>query len=134
MLPMMLLMALPLLGIVLFFVLPPGLAIPLYVLGLILSGITHWAMMRSMRAPVQTGRQGMIGSRGRVLSWQQAGGVVSCHGEVWRARCVTDAPLVPGVEVEVLQLQQGEDMVLLVAPVTNGPSGRGEERARPGER
>jgi membrane-bound ClpP family serine protease len=101
MLPMMLLMAFPLLGLVLLFVLPPGLAIPLYLLGLILSGVTHWAMMRSMRIPLRTGPEGMIGARGRVLSWQQAGGFVSCQGEAWRARCLTDAPLIPGTEVEV---------------------------------
>lgn len=133
MLPMMILMAFPILGIVLFFVLPLGIAIPLYALGVALSALTNWLMMRAMRMPVQTGRQGMIGARGRVAWWDGPTGYVRCHGEVWRARSSDGRPLSTGAEVEVVDVEPGEDMLLLVRvviPAADDAEGRSANHRR----
>ncbi|MFJ0947595.1 nodulation protein NfeD, partial [Bordetella bronchiseptica] len=42
--------------------------------------------LRSRRAPQVSGAQGLVGRRGRVLSWEHDQGYVAADGERWRAR------------------------------------------------
>lgn len=125
MLPMLLIMAFPILGLLLFLVLPPGMAVPLYVVGLVLSGITHRLMIKAQRLPVQTGPEGMIGAIATVLSWHDATGHVRCHGELWTARTRDHHELNPGTEVQVLGVERDEDMVLIVGSPQHGTSAPG---------
>lgn len=41
--------------------------------------------IKSLRSPVQTGEQAMIGARGRVLDWKDGAGHVYVHSERWNA-------------------------------------------------
>ncbi|HWX48975.1 MAG TPA: nodulation protein NfeD [Roseomonas sp.] len=65
----------------------------------LLLGATMWSVWRSRRRPVRTGGQGMIGARGRVLSWSGGAGTVLVHGERWAA---SGEGLRPGQTVRVL--------------------------------
>ncbi len=77
----------------------------------ILLGIGKLAL-RSLRRPVVSGREGLIGAHGTVT---QAGADghwwISVHGETWRAR--SPAPLSPGARVQVEHI---DGLVLEVSP------------------
>jgi membrane-bound ClpP family serine protease len=90
---MMLVMSSPLLGLVLFFVLPLWTAMPIYVVLLAISGSCHWLMMRSMRLPAQMGREAMIGAVAVVLNWKGDAGQIRWNGEIWRAESLAGTPL-----------------------------------------
>jgi membrane-bound serine protease (ClpP class) len=59
-------------------------------------------LARSHRGPVITGQEQMLGSRARVLDWQDGIGRVRAHGEIWRARGPAD--LAAGQEVRVIAI------------------------------
>jgi membrane-bound serine protease (ClpP class) len=59
-------------------------------------------LARSHRGPVITGQEEMLGSRARVLDWQDGMGRVRAHGEIWRAR--GPAGLAAGQEVRVIAI------------------------------
>jgi membrane-bound serine protease (ClpP class) len=71
---------------------------------------------RARRRPVVSGRERMIGSAGKVLSWSDSAGTVGVEGEVWAARATT--PLFPNDPVRVVGI---EGLTLVVAP---GPGAR----------
>jgi membrane-bound serine protease (ClpP class) len=54
---------------------------------------------RSRKWPVAAGGAGMVGARGRVISWADGEGTVLVHGERWSA--AAPMPLRPGQEVQV---------------------------------
>lgn len=98
---MMLVMSFPVLGLVLFYVLPLGTALPLYLLMLGISLPLHCLMMHAMRLPKRTGGEGMIGSAAGVLDWEQASGRVICRGEIWNAKTTEETSLVRGDKVVI---------------------------------
>jgi membrane protein implicated in regulation of membrane protease activity len=104
MLGMMIVMAFPLLGIALFFLLPWQTALPLYLGGLVLSLLLHRAMARSMKLPIRMGRGSLVGQEAEVLSWDHAEGRVRCRGESWHARARDPQGFDPGQRVEVVEL------------------------------
>jgi membrane-bound serine protease (ClpP class) len=59
-------------------------------------------LARSHRGAVITGQEEMLGSRARVLDWQDGAGRVRAHGEIWRAR--GPAGLSAGQEVRVIAI------------------------------
>ena len=67
--------------------------------------------LRAQSRPVVTGREQMIGSRGKVLNWSEYSGRVFLQGENWQA--VSDAPLAVGQFVIVRDLR---GLTLVVAP------------------
>ncbi|HEY7688057.1 MAG TPA: nodulation protein NfeD [Dongiaceae bacterium] len=67
--------------------------------------------LRSRRRPVVSGREEMIGSAGRVVTWADGRGRVSVHGEQWLAESAT--PLAPGEAVRVVALR---DLTVTVEP------------------
>lgn len=83
---MMLVMTFPVLGLALFLFLPLWTALPLYLAVLVLSVSCHWLMMRSMKFPVQVGREPMIGSTAAVLNWEGSSGQINWNGEIWHAK------------------------------------------------
>jgi membrane protein implicated in regulation of membrane protease activity len=113
---MMLIMALPLLGIALFFVLPWRTALPVYLIGLAISLIYHRAMMRSQKLRVRTGIKTMIGRPVTVISWQSDHGTVRCGDEIWSARALDDSSFVPGSKGVIVDL---EGLELVIRP--SGP-------------
>jgi membrane-bound serine protease (ClpP class) len=69
------------------------------------------AAMRSRRRRVVSGREEMIGSSGRVVSWAGDRGRVAAHGEQWHAESA--APLSPGQTVRIVALK---DLTVTVEP------------------
>jgi len=67
--------------------------------------------VRAMRRPPTTGREGMVGLVGVVKTPVAPQGKLLVHGELWEA--VSDQPLQPGDEAEVLRL---EGLTLHVRP------------------
>ncbi len=59
--------------------------------------------LASRRRPVVTGREELLGARGRVVSVEQGEAWVRVHGELWRAR--SDGPLAVGQDVEVTAVE-----------------------------
>lgn len=71
---------------------------------------------RARRRPVVSGRERMIGSAGKVVSWEAGKGTVRVQGEVWAARSAT--PLFPGDPVRIVELER---LTVIVEP---GPGAR----------
>jgi len=126
---MMLIMALPLLGIALFFFLPWRTALPIYLAGVVLSAFYHRAMMKAQRRRVTTGREGMVGTTARVVSWSGTRGIVHCNGETWQARGEGGAALIPGTEATIVGV---EHLELVVRPAAVAEdAGLDEDRPAP---
>jgi membrane-bound serine protease (ClpP class) len=70
---------------------------------------------RARRRPVATGRERMIGSPGKVISWEEGKGTVRVLGETWRAR--STAPLAPEDPVRIVGV---EGLTVVVEPRTKG--------------
>lgn len=100
----MILMVFPLVGLLLFFVLPWPVALLWYLVGLLVSAVLHWVMMRTMRMPVRTGRRGMIGQQASVVSWRGDRGRVRCHDEIWWAVTSGAGELNAGERVRVVDV------------------------------
>lgn len=67
------LLLLPLIGIVVFFIFPLGIAIPVYLFILIISGLMYWVIYRAMKKQPNFGREGLIGTEARVISKLEPG-------------------------------------------------------------
>lgn len=52
-----------------------------------------------------TGKEGMVGETGKVLTWSDQEGKVFVHGEIWRA--VAEDSLLRGDRIEVLEVKNG---------------------------
>jgi membrane protein implicated in regulation of membrane protease activity len=129
MLLMMLLMAFPLIGVFLFFVLPWKAALPAYLVGVAISVFYHRIMVKSRMIRVKTGRRGMIGRTATVVDWHQGEGTVRCHGEFWKARMESGRSASPGSEVFVVDLV--EHLVLILRPLESAPPTRHRIRFGP---
>lgn len=95
----------------------PGFGISWAVIGSVAATSAAFFMLviamavKARRRPVVAGREGMIGSRGRVIDWAGRAGHVRVRGEVWSAS--SSAPLQPGQEIRVAAL---DGLTLNVAP------------------
>ena len=83
---MLLLMLLPIIAIPVFWLLPLGLAIPIYVFALLLSGAMFWLMRR----PAVTGEGSLIGKDADVVSQSSQGissrYIVRAEDRLWTAQ------------------------------------------------
>jgi membrane-bound ClpP family serine protease len=79
----------------------------------LLLGIALSRVVRVARSPAAVGVHGMVGTDGVV----GRDGMVQLNGELWRARTIDDAPLVPGERVRVVQVE--EDLRLVVGSVAS---------------
>ena len=70
--------------------------------GIVVIG-TGWMARKSMRQPVVTGTQGMIGARAEAIDSFSEKGTVQYGGEIWRAR--TQAPVRAGQPVRILKVE-----------------------------
>jgi len=78
--------------------------------GLVVIG-TGLLARKSMKQPVVTGAQGMIGARAQAIDSFSVNGTVQYGGEIWKAR--TQAPVSAGQSVRILKV---EGLVLWVEP------------------
>ncbi len=76
--------------------------------------------VRTMKRPATTGREGLVGSVGTVLSNLEPRGQIDVHGEIWGAQATegTDPALTTGEEVEVVAM----DGLLLEVKRSGGTS------------
>ncbi len=75
----------PALGIVVFWIWPLSIALPVYLVILITSGFIYYALMQAMRRPVATGKEGLLGKPVEILDISGHDGHVRVHGEIWQA-------------------------------------------------
>lgn len=98
-----LIVMLPLLGVLMFWLLPFGVAIPAYIAVLAVSGLMYWGLVVLMRRQARFGREGMIGASAVVVSklGPRSGAkyVVRVRGELWNADSSDD--LKPGQQVTI---------------------------------
>jgi membrane protein implicated in regulation of membrane protease activity len=103
---MLLLMALPIAAIPIFWFLPAAAAVPVYIFVVLLSGAMFWLMWRTMKQPAVTGTESLVGRDVEVVSRSGSGRgtryMVHVEGELWTARS-RDA------------LQPGETVVIVAA-------------------
>lgn len=74
-----------------------------------------WFVTRSQRRQIVSGREGMVGERGRAITRVHDAGQVFVHGEYWDA--YAEEPLAQGAEIEVVGV--GERMRLQVRAVVS---------------
>lgn len=107
-----LLLFLPLLALILFYLLPWQVALPFYALILVGSIIGYWKALQAQRQPPVMGRRAMIGDRAVVVKAEKGELEVEYKGEIWNA--VSPQPLQPGQEVII---EKVEGLILQVAPL-----------------
>jgi len=75
----------PVTGVGLFWILPMSIALPLYLVILVLSGVVYYALMQAMNEPVRTGRPGLRAQPVRVVKKSGRYWIVETRGELWQA-------------------------------------------------
>jgi membrane protein implicated in regulation of membrane protease activity len=104
MIVMFVLMALPLIALPVFWLLPLGQAILVYLLSLLLSGWMFWLMRRNKKYRVVTGKEGLIGQEAEVVSKSTTRGkaeyTIRVEGELWMARSYNGVQ--PGEKVIII--------------------------------
>jgi membrane protein implicated in regulation of membrane protease activity len=92
----------PVIGLVVFWIWPFGPAMLIYLIILTVSGLLYAKIIKSMRRPVITGREGLRGEAADVLDITGHAGHVRIHGEIWRA--VSEDDLRPGDHARVVDI------------------------------
>jgi len=81
----------PLLGLPVFWLTPLNLALPIYIVLVLISGLLYWLIWRSMKVPLKTGPDSLIGTEAEVVSKVSLGHLaqylVRTRGELWSACC-----------------------------------------------
>jgi membrane protein implicated in regulation of membrane protease activity len=107
-----LLLLVVLFGWVLFLFLSWQIALPLYLLGVIISLTIYWKIIVAQRRRPITGRRAMIGDRAVVVRAEADEVEVDYQGEIWRA--VSSQPL----QIDQSVIIEGmEGLILKVKPV-----------------
>lgn len=114
---------LPLVGLILFGLLPFPAALGLYAGLTLVSLAIGIPSVRALVQPVLTGAEGMQGKTAVVVTADGWSGTVRCEGELWR--CRSRAPVEAGARVRIVRL---DGLTALVEPV-HSPSGQAS-RAR----
>jgi membrane protein implicated in regulation of membrane protease activity len=90
MIVMFILMVAPVLAIPVFWLLPIGQAIAVYLIALALSGSMFWLMRGNHKRPVKTGKESLIGRDARIMARSSNGShpkyTLMIEGELWTAR------------------------------------------------
>ena len=100
-----------LLGWILFLFLSWEIALPLYVIGVIISLATYWKIMQAQRRRPVVGKRAMIGDHAVVVKAQADHIEVDYQGEIWRA--ISSKPL--QVDQKVI-IEGMEGLILKVKP------------------
>jgi membrane protein implicated in regulation of membrane protease activity len=115
-------LGLPILGLVLFAVLPFPVAMPLYLVVVIVSALMYTAIWRALRLPPSTGLEAMIGGRAHVVESLHPVGVIRYCGELWRA--VADEPVDPGTLVWIARVERHPEGLTALVHRTPPPGGQ----------
>lgn len=106
-----LLLLMPLLGLVLFLVLPVPVALPTYMIVVVFSLLLYVAVYRALKLPVKTGQEGMVGATAVAVEPLDPEGTIRYGGELWRAS--SRQPIAPGEQVRIVGF---EGMRVIVEP------------------
>jgi membrane protein implicated in regulation of membrane protease activity len=112
-----LVLLLPVIGLVVFWILPLPMAIVVYATILIVTALLYRAALLAMRCPVRTGSEGLIGETGRMIDISGGGKSALVHGEIWRVE--NPKPLNVGELVRVLAIH---GLSLSVEPIRSDKS------------
>jgi len=82
-----LLLLLPIVALPVFWLLPPVVAVPLYAVATCIALLVYGAAIKAMRRPVVTGREHMLGSRGKVVRAEGGHLTLNVDGELWAGIC-----------------------------------------------
>ena len=108
----------PVLALPLFWVLPPGQAVPVYSVIAVISGLIYWRISVSHGGRPQTGAESLIGTTAEVVSRRELGNqaryLVRSHGELWSA--TSSDSLKPGDTVAITALSGIRLVVAISAP------------------
>ena len=111
--PYIILLLLPLIGIVVFWLFPLPQAILVYIVILAVSGLLYWVIARAMKRRLKYGLEGLVGAEARVVSklgpHDEAQYMVRVRGELWSANSRDDLKL--GEMVKILSV---DGLTLLV--------------------
>ena len=108
-----LLLLVVLLGWILFLILSWQIALPLYVMGVVISLALYWKIIKAQRRTPVMGRRAMIGDSAMVVSVKEGEVEVDYQGEIWRA--VSSQPL--RIDQKVI-IEAVEGLVLRVKPAS----------------
>jgi membrane-bound serine protease (ClpP class) len=95
-----LILLMPVLGLVVFWIWPLSTALPIYLVILVTSISLWFAIMKAMHRPVVTGSEGMVGKTARVIQMTNHTGQVHVEGAIWEA--VSDDDLRPGDKARII--------------------------------
>ncbi len=118
---MALLMVAPILALLLFYYLPLGTALPIYILILIVSVFCNIIMVWAMRARAKTGVNAMIGKKALVIRDIDPEGKVEIRGEIWMATG-GNKKIAAGNTVKILRVK---GLVLIVEALNENEDIRG---------
>ena len=90
-----LILLLPVIALPVLWLLPLPIGLPVYGLALAIALWVYALAVKTMRKPVMTGAQGMIGERGRAMRVEGRAATLQIHGELWFAE-VEGEPLAAG--------------------------------------
>jgi len=108
-----LLLLVVLLGWILFLFLSWQIALPLYVIGAIISLAVYWKIVLAQRRRPVIGKRAMAGDQAVVVSLKEGEAEVDYQGEIWRA--VSSQPLQAGQKVVI---EGVEGLILRVKPAS----------------
>jgi membrane-bound serine protease (ClpP class) len=111
---MPIIMVAPFLAILLFYFVPFGTALPIYIVILVIAGFCYLVMFKSMRSKAQTGLEAMIGDEAVVIEDIDPEGKVEIRGEIWDATA-RGRKFLTGKRVKI---SGARGLVLIVADLT----------------
>jgi membrane protein implicated in regulation of membrane protease activity len=110
-----LLLLVVLFGWILFLILSWQIALPLYMIAVIVSLVIYWKIIQSQRRRPVIGKRAMIGRQAIVVRAEGSDIDVEYEGEIWRA--VSAQPLQTGQQV---MIKAAEGLTLQVMPLKPG--------------
>jgi len=75
----------PIIGLIVFWLLPLSEALPLYLLIVALSAVLYFMLLKALRRPVATGNRGLLGKSVVVVDMHGHEGQVRVNGTTWHA-------------------------------------------------
>jgi membrane protein implicated in regulation of membrane protease activity len=110
-----LILALPFLGLMVFWLWPLSVAAPVYAAIFLLSLLMYYLILQAMRRPVVTGAEEILQEIGRVIEVKKKKARIRVHSEIWNA--VSTDRLRAGDQVEIMGV---DGLVLRVRRLSAG--------------
>lgn len=121
-----LMLVMPVLALPVLWLLPLGEGVSLYAVVLLVTGAVYWLALKAMRAPIKSGTETLLRSRGQMRAAEGRRGSVWVASELWSAES-RDGLLAVGDAVEVVGF---EGLKLIVKKVDAELEGFQSKRIR----